>query len=283
MMVSTVKRVREIVVGKTLIELKKNILADIESRAENFIIILQHFPRDKQGMLRNVHSIPASFIFSMRSIMDEPESVIKRTVSFELFCSKAIGVTIRALTERHDDIFNYGGFAREAIRLPLIRLDYADQGYKYDVEWVSVERYDEVRAFEKGGQFNEANGKLVRKSKSGGIDWYRYSEDILKRKLIPFAEAHDLIAMEDGAVPHVHKECQKVYNLSLVRKLLWPGNSPDLNMIEPCWYWMKRSTSLHKDFESRPKLREIWVEQREKLQQRKPGINRAHYSSTVFE
>ena len=118
-------------------------------------------------------------------------------------------------------------------------------------------------------QFNEANGKLIRKSKSGGIDWYRYSEDILKRKLIPFAEAYNLIAMEDGAAPHMHKECQKVYNLSLVRKLLWPGNSPDLNMIEPCWYWMKRSTILHRDFESRPRLREIWVEQWQKLEQSK--------------
>lgn len=41
-------------------------------------------------------------------------------------------------------------------------------------------------------------------------------------------------------------------------KLLWPGNSPDLNIIEPAWYWLKRRTQLHKDFEEQPKLGEIW-------------------------
>ena len=87
--------------------------------------------------------------------------------------------------------------------------------------------------------------------------------------MLPFAQRHGLIVQEDGAAPHIHKESQKVYNLMRVVKLLWPGNSPDLNMIEPCWYWMKRNTALHKDFESRPKLREIWVEQWQKLQQSK--------------
>ena len=83
-------------------------------------------------------------------------------------------------------------------------------------------------------RFTEANSKLVRKSQSGGIDWYRYSHEILKKKLLPFAQKYNLIVQEDGVAPHVHRECQRVYNLSLIRKLLWPGNSPDLNMIEPC-------------------------------------------------
>lgn len=25
-----------------------------------------------------------------------------------------------------------------------------------------------------------------------------------------------------------------------ILRLVWCGNSPDLNMIEPCWWWMKR-------------------------------------------
>ena len=28
-----------------------------------------------------------------------------------------------------------------------------------------------------------------------------------------------------------------------VLRLLWPGNSPNLNMIEQCWPWMKRQTT----------------------------------------
>jgi transposase len=28
-----------------------------------------------------------------------------------------------------------------------------------------------------------------------------------------------------------------------VRRLPWPGNSPDLNMIEPAWPWLKRCTT----------------------------------------
>ena len=118
-------------------------------------------------------------------------------------------------------------------------------------------------------RFSEENGMLVRRAKSSGIDWYRYSEDVLKKKLIPFAQEYNLIVQEDGAAPHIHRECQRLYNLSFIRKLLWPGNSPDLNMIEPCWWWMKRQTALHKDFESRPRLREIWVQQWQKLQQSK--------------
>lgn len=26
--------------------------------------------------------------------------------------------------------------------------------------------------------------------------------------------------------------------------MLWPANSPDLNMIEPCWPWLKKRTTL---------------------------------------
>ncbi len=27
-----------------------------------------------------------------------------------------------------------------------------------------------------------------------------------------------------------------------IEQLLWPGNSPNLNMTKPCWYYLKRRT-----------------------------------------
>jgi hypothetical protein len=38
----------------------------------------------------------------------------------------------------------------------------------------------------------EKNGAFMRNKGKGGIDWYRYQEVILKKKLIPFANRHKL-------------------------------------------------------------------------------------------
>jgi len=35
----------------------------------------------------------------------------------------------------------------------------------------------------------------------------------------------------------------EIFDLYGIIKLLWPGNSPDLNAIEPTWNWMKRETT----------------------------------------
>jgi hypothetical protein len=96
--------------------------------------------------------------------------------------------------------------------------------------------------------FTEETGKRVRKAKAGGIDWYRYGKEILKAKLLPFAKEclkhnPDTIVQEDKAPAHVHKSQSGIFNFWKVQRLLWPGNSPDLNMIEPCWPWMKRRTT----------------------------------------
>ena len=59
-------------------------------------------------------------------------------------------------------------------------------------------------------KFNEENGKRVRKSKAGGIDWYRYGKEILEKKLIPFAKLcketrPSTLVQEDKAPSHAHK------------------------------------------------------------------------------
>ncbi len=96
-------------------------------------------------------------------------------------------------------------------------------------------------------KWDKAHGKLVRDGK-GGIDWYRYQNKVLRPKLLPFAveckkERPNTIVMEDGAASHSHRYQQTVYSAFNIERMLWPSNSPDLNMIEPCWYHPKRQTT----------------------------------------
>jgi hypothetical protein len=86
-------------------------------------------------------------------------------------------------------------------------------------------------------KFNAKTGKLKRGSK-GGIDWYLYQKKILLPKLIPFAkeclvDRPGTLVQEDKAPSHTYYVQARVYNLHNVQRLLWCGNSPDLNAIEP--------------------------------------------------
>lgn len=95
--------------------------------------------------------------------------------------------------------------------------------------------------------FKESTGKLVRRGRTG-IDWYRYQKEILHAKLIPFAmeckqARPGTFIQEDNAPAHAHFFQQTVYSAYGIERLLWPGNSPDLNMIEPAWPWLKRQTT----------------------------------------
>jgi hypothetical protein len=95
--------------------------------------------------------------------------------------------------------------------------------------------------------WNQKNGKLTRSGK-GGIDWYRYQTKVLIPKLLPFAKEcletrPKTIVQEDKAPSHAHYIQQRTFDLWKVQRLLWCGNSPDLNPIEPCWPWMKRNTT----------------------------------------
>ena len=42
-------------------------------------------------------------------------------------------------------------------------------------------------------------------------------------------------------------------------RLLWPGNSPDLNVIEPTWFWMKKETTKNREIISKKKLKKAWL------------------------
>jgi DNA-binding transcriptional MerR regulator len=108
----------------------------------------------------------------------------------------------------------------------------------------------------------EETGKLVR-SKGNGVDWYRYQTKILIPKLFPFAkeclkDRPNTIIQEDKAPPHIHHDQHRVYNLHKIQQLLWCSNSPDLNAIKPCWFWMKRHTTKKGAPESRAQATKVW-------------------------
>jgi hypothetical protein len=84
--------------------------------------------------------------------------------------------------------------------------------------------------------------------------------------LIPFAQecarkrpcAIPLV-QEDGAAAHAHKQQASVFALEGVARLLWPGNSPDLNAIEPAWFWLKRRTTSQGAPTSRKEMEKRWI------------------------
>jgi hypothetical protein len=41
--------------------------------------------------------------------------------------------------------------------------------------------------------------------------------------------------------------------------MLWPGNSPDLNAIEPAWPWMKRKTTARGAATQKGKMEKEWI------------------------
>jgi Transposase/DDE superfamily endonuclease len=111
-------------------------------------------------------------------------------------------------------------------------------------------------------RFNKTTGKLIRGGK-GGIDWYRYWKLILEPKLIPFAlecvlERSETLVQEDNAPAHAHPYQKEVFDLAGVQRMLWPGNSPDLNAIEPAWFWLKRRTTARGAPPTKQDLKRAW-------------------------
>ena len=117
-------------------------------------------------------------------------------------------------------------------------------------------------------KWDEEHGKMIRKEGKGGIDWWRYQNVILLPKLIPFAQQcnakrreaglSEMIVQEDKAPSHASKHQIPIFSRHGIERLLWPGNSPDLNMIEPCWPWMKRRTTAKGPPSSRLIAESMW-------------------------
>jgi hypothetical protein len=92
-------------------------------------------------------------------------------------------------------------------------------------------------------------GKYVLKEGRRGINWYTYQIKVLRLKLFPFAEEcridrPDTIVREDGAAPHSSKYTDLEYKRKGIEKIPWLANSLDLNAIKPCWFWIKRKTTI---------------------------------------
>ena len=86
------------------------------------------------------------------------------------------------------------------------------------------------------------------KNSRGGIDWYRYQTYTLLPRLIPFInetiERYDeCFLVQDGAPAHNAWQQNELLEIQGLTVLPWPGNSPDLNQIEPCWYHLKQYIS----------------------------------------
>ena len=112
--------------------------------------------------------------------------------------------------------------------------------------------------------FTEKTGKWVRSAERGGVDWWRYLNEILYPKLFPFAEAllcyiPNVAVQEDKAPSHASKIQAIHYSVADILRLFWPVNSPDLNMIEPCWAYMKRETTKKGPLTSRTMAERAWM------------------------
>jgi len=141
-------------------------------------------------------------------------------------------------------------------------------------KWIDDHKGNRPGGVRKKWVHSEENGAFVVKPGRGGINWYRYQKEILVAKLLPFAK--ECIAagrpntqvQEDNAPAHASKYQGEVYNLWQIMKMIWPANSPDLNAIERCWFWMKKETTKRGATSSKAKLRKRWIKCWDKLPQK---------------
>jgi hypothetical protein len=77
----------------------------------------------------------------------------------------------------------------------------------------------------------------------------------------------DIVVMEDGAASHKLVYSDELYISWEVVRMLWPANSLDLNMIEPCWFYIKVETIKKGAIYLDEDLRAAWIKCWEELPQ----------------
>jgi hypothetical protein len=88
-------------------------------------------------------------------------------------------------------------------------------------------------------------------------------------KLIPFAQAcsSDALVQEDLTPSHTYHAQEVVFSAAKVARLVWCPNSPDLNMIEQCWPYLKRQTTKKGAPKSKLEAEAVWKQAWEDLEQ----------------
>jgi hypothetical protein len=117
-------------------------------------------------------------------------------------------------------------------------------------------------------KWDAKHGKLTRRE-GNGVDWYRYQKEILLLKLIPYAKAcgRDALVQEDLAPSHAYVVQAMVFSTVEVERLVWCPNSPDLNMIEQCWPYLKRQTTKKGAPKSKAEAEAVWRKAWDDLEQ----------------
>jgi hypothetical protein len=70
----------------------------------------------------------------------------------------------------------------------------------------------------------------------------------------------NIIVQEDNTLSHAYKHQDLVFMNVDVLRLLWSSNSLDLNMIESCWFWMKRIITRKDASRNRVSVIKTWTE-----------------------
>lgn len=79
-------------------------------------------------------------------------------------------------------------------------------------------------------------------------------------------EGRDVVVVEDNAPAHRSRFDNDCLKLADVKKLLWPPNSPDCNVSEHAWPWLRRHiTKEYPVSVTAEDCASQWAEQWEKL------------------
>ncbi len=70
----------------------------------------------------------------------------------------------------------------------------------------------------------------------------------------------NIIVQENKTLSHAFKHQDLVFMNTEVLRLLWSSNSSDLNMIESCWFWMKKKITQLDASRTRVAIIKAWFE-----------------------